>query len=135
MPLSPIMTANVQFDKVLQDINFANMMTYDLNGEWNSYTAHHTPLYTNKAYNPDTMSEAELSIDSFITYLEETYGNEIDMKKIVIGVAPYTRGWAGVKDDGLDKDNKGLYATANPNSVKVLMEQILEFMDFMNFVL
>ena len=118
MPLSPIMTANVQFDKVLQDINFANMMTYDLNGEWNSYTAHHTPLYTNKAYNPETMSEAELSIDSFITYLEETYGNTIDMKKIVIGVAPYTRGWAGVKDDGLDKDNKGLYATANPNSVK-----------------
>ena len=118
MPLSPIMTANVQFDKVLQDINFANMMTYDLNGEWNSYTAHHTPLYTNKAYNPETISEAELSIDSFITYLEETYGNTIDMKKIVIGVAPYTRGWAGVNDDGLDKDNKGLYATANPNSVK-----------------
>ena len=26
------------------------MMTYDLNGAWNSYTAHHTALYTNEAY-------------------------------------------------------------------------------------
>ena len=94
------------------------MMTYDLNGARNSYTAHHTPLYTNKEYDPDTMSEAEISIDSFIQYLENTYGNKIDMKKIVIGAAPYTRGWRGVKDDWLDKDNPGLYATASPNSVK-----------------
>ena len=40
------------------------------------------------------------------------------MKKIVIGIAPYTRGWGGVMDDGLDKNNPGLFATANPNSVK-----------------
>ena len=39
-------------------------------------------------------------------------------KKIVVGVAPYTRAWAGVKDNGLDKENPGLYASANPNSVK-----------------
>ena len=118
MPISPIMKGKIQFDKALQIANFTNMITYDLNGAWNSYTAHHTPLYTNEAYNPDTMSEAELSIDSFIRYLEEEYGNAIDMTKIVIGVAPYTRGWGGVKDDGLDKDNPGLYASANPNSVK-----------------
>jgi chitinase len=40
------------------------------------------------------------------------------MAKIIIGVAPYTRGWAGVKEDGLNIDNPGLYATANSSSVK-----------------
>ena len=118
MPISPIMLEEIEFDKVLQTVSFSNMKTYDLNGDWNSYTAHHTPLYTNEAYNPDTMPEAQFSIDSFISYLENKYGNTIDMKKIIIGVAPYTRGWGGVKDDGLDKDNPGLYATANSSSVK-----------------
>ena len=114
----PNMMDKIQYDKVLQIVSFANMKTYDFNGAWNSYTAHHTPLYTNEAYNSDTMPEAQFSVDSCINYLEKKYGNTIDMKKIVIGVAPYTRGWSGVKDDGLDKDNPGLYATANPNSVR-----------------
>ena len=114
----PNMMAKIQYDKVLQIVSFANMMTYDLNGNWNSYTAHHAPLYTNEAYDPDTMPEAQFSVDSCIQYLENTYGNTIDMKKIVIGIAPYTHGWSGVKDDGLDKDNPGLYATANLNSVR-----------------
>lgn len=118
MPSLPNMMDKIEYDKVLQIVSFANMITYDLNGAWNSYTAHHTPLYTNEAYNADTMPEARFSIDNCISYLEQTYGNVIDMTKIVIGVAPYTRGWRGVKDDGLDKDNRGLYATANPNSVK-----------------
>jgi chitinase len=118
MPISPILKDKIQIDKVLQIVSFINMKTYDLNGDWNSYTGHHTPLYTNEAYNPDTMPEAKLSIDSLIKHLENTYGNTIDMTKIIIGVAPYTRGWAGVKDDGLNIDNPGLYATANSSSVK-----------------
>ena len=118
MPIAPIMMDKIQIDKVLQIVNFMNMMTYDLNGDWNSYTGHHTPLYTNEAYNPDTMPEAGFSVDSFIRYLEKAYGNIIDMTKIIIGVAPYTRGWAGVKDDGLNKDNPGLYAPANSSSVR-----------------
>ena len=118
MSSSPEILEKIQFDKILQIVNFANLMTYDLNGAWNSYTAHQTPLYTNEAYDQENMPEAKFSIDSCINYLIDKYGNEIDMKKIVIGVAPYTRGWLGVKDDGLDKDNPGLYATANPNSVR-----------------
>ena len=118
MSASPTMMKKIEYDKVLQIVDFANMMTYDLNGAWNSYTAHHTALYTNEAYNHDTMLEAQYSVDTCIKYLEETYGNSIDMKKITIGVAPYTRGWGGVKDDGLDKNNPGLYASATPNSIK-----------------
>ena len=118
MSSSPEILEKIQLDKILQFANFINLMTYDLNGAWNSYTAHQSPLYTNEAYDQEKMPEAKFSIDYTINYLIEKYGNKIDMKKIVIGVAPYTRGWLGVKDDGLDKDNPGLYSTANPNSVR-----------------
>ena len=118
MPISPILKDKIQFDKVLEIVSFVNMKTYDLNGNWNSYTGHHTPLYTNEKYNSETMSEAKFSVDGVIKHLENTYGNTIDMAKIIIGVAPYTRGWAGVKEDGLNIDNPGLYATANSSSVK-----------------
>lgn len=111
------MLPTIQYDKVLKYVDFVNMMTYDLNGSWSSYTAHHTPLYTNKAYNEKTMSGAKNSADACVKYFEETYGDSIDMKKILIGVAAYTRGWGKVKDDGLDKNNPGLYATAEKNSV------------------
>ena len=47
MSASPSMMSKIQYDRVLQIVDFANMMTYDLNGAWNSYTAHHTALYTN----------------------------------------------------------------------------------------
>ena len=113
----PSMLATIQYDKVLQIVDFANMMTYDMNGAWNSYTAHHTPLYTNEAYDPNRMAEAQFSADTCIKYFERTYGNTIDYKKINIGVAPYTRGWAGVKNDGIDPNNPGLFASADPNSV------------------
>ena len=106
----------IQYDKVLKYVDYASLMTYDLAGSWNSFTSHHTPLYTNDAYNHQTMYAGN-SADAAIKYFEETYGDTIDYKQILIGAAAYTRGWAGVKNDGLDKDNPGLYATAKPNSV------------------
>lgn len=118
MAASPAMMSKIECDKVLEIVDFANMMTYDLNGAWNGYTGHQTALYTNDSYNPETQKDGQLSIDTCISYLEDTYGNNIDYSKIVVGVAPYTRGWAQVKNDGPDKENPGLYATAAPNSVK-----------------
>ena len=115
MSASPDMMDRIQYDKVLQIVDFSNMMTYDLAGGYNSYTAHHTALYTNEAYNHQTM-DARYSADLCIRHLEEKYGSSIDMKKVLVGVAPYNRGWAGVKNDGLDPDNPGLYASATPNS-------------------
>lgn len=106
----------IEYDKVLDIVDYASLMTYDLAGSWTSYTAHHTPLYTNDAYDHKTMN-GKNSADSCIKYFKEKYGDTIDYTKILIGVAAYTRGWAGVKDDGLDEENPGLYATAKPNSV------------------
>ena len=109
---APSTMAAIQYDKVLQIVDFANMMTYDFTGSWNGYTGHHTGLYTNEAYNHQTMPDAQFSADNCIKYLQSTYGNTIDMKKVIVGVAPYTKGWSGVQNDGLDSDNPGLFATA-----------------------
>ena len=118
MSASPAMMSKIEYDKVMDIVDFANMMTYDLNGAWNGYTGHQTALYTNPAYDKETQKDGQFSVDACIQYLKQTYGDKIDYSKIVIGVAPYTRGWAGVKDDGSDPKNPGLYATAEPNSVK-----------------
>ena len=109
---------DIEWDKVLEILDFSNMMTYDLAGEWDSYTAHHTGLYTNEAYNHKTMSDGKYSADYCFRHFEETYGSSIDMKQITVGVAPYSRGWLGVKNDGLDPNNPGLFATASPRSME-----------------
>jgi len=118
MSASPAMMEKIEYDKVLEILDFVNMMTYDMNGAWSSYTAHQTALYVNDSYDPQTQPTGAFSIDTCIRYFEDTYGDSIDYSKIVIGVAPYTRGWAGVQNDGPDAKNPGLYATAEPNSVK-----------------
>jgi len=118
MSASPTMMSKIEYDKVMEIVDFANMMTYDLNGAWAGYTAHQTALYTNPAYDKETQIDGQFSVDTCIQYLKDTYGDKIDYSKIVVGVAPYTRGWAGVQDDGRDPKNPGLYATAEPNSVK-----------------
>ena len=110
MSASPTMMSAIEYDKVLNIVDFANMMTYDLNGAWGGFTAHQTALYTNPAYDG---GDAALSVDSCIKYLENKYGDGIEYSKIVVGVAPYTRGWKEVKKDtGRDPKNPGLYADA-----------------------
>lgn len=110
MSASPKMMAAIEYEKVLKIVDFVNMMTYDLNGAWGGFTAHQTALYTNPAYDE---GDAGLSVDSCIKYLENKYGDSIDYSKIVVGVAPYTRGWKEVKKEtGRDPKNPGLYADA-----------------------
>ena len=118
MSASPAMMAKIEYDKVLDIVDFANMMTYDLCGAWASYTGHQTALYTNDAYDKTSQPECQYSVDTCVQYLYDTYGDSIDASKIVVGIAPYTRGWAGVQNDGRDANNPGLFATAEPNSVK-----------------
>ena len=118
MSANPSNMALIQWEEVLQTIDFTNMMTYDLAGGWMSYTAHHSALYTNEAYNHQTQYDAQFSADLCIKYFEQNYGSRIDMSQVLIGVAPYTHGWGSVKNDGRDPENPGLFATASPNSVQ-----------------
>ena len=70
----------MQYDKVLHFVNFTNLITYDLNGAWNSYIAHQSPLYANKVYDEDRMVEAQLSIDTCMQYID-TFESTIHRKK------------------------------------------------------
>ena len=117
-PGSPERLSKIKYDEVLKYVNFTNLITYDLNIASYSYTLHISPLYTNEDYPIDGILDSHYSVDDSIKYLENTYQNTIDMTKVVIGVAPYTRAWSGVKDAGFHKDNPGLYDYAIPNSVR-----------------
>ena len=118
MSASPTKMAEIEYDKVLDTVDFLNMMTYDLCGAWAPYTGHQTALYTNPAYDSETQPDCVFSVDTCIKYLENTYGSKIDYSKIVVGVTSYTRGWCGVQNDGKVDGCPGLFATADPNSVK-----------------
>ena len=112
MSASPAMMDFIEYDKVLGIVDFANMMTYDLNGAWNPYTGHQTALYTNTDYDPNTQKDGVFSVDTCVKYLKDKYGDKLDYSKIVIGVAPYTRGWNNVQKDAPNAKNPGLYASA-----------------------
>ncbi|MFV0393034.1 MAG: glycosyl hydrolase family 18 protein [Coprobacillaceae bacterium] len=87
-------------------VDFANIMTYDMNGAWNGYSAHHTNLYSN----PNDPASRDISInDSVQYYLSE--GASAD--QIVIGAAYYTRGWEKITaGTEADPAQPGLFGTA-----------------------
>lgn len=90
-------------------VDFANVMTYDMNGAWSSNSGHHTALYGNPA---DPGYENGFSVDQTVSYLEKEGANP---SKIVIGAAFYTRGWNSVSV-GNDKEHPGLFQPAEKNN-------------------
>ena len=79
----PEKLAKIKYDKILQFVNFTNLITYDLNGAWNSYTAHQAPLYTNKAFDQDIIPEASFSVDTCIQYLEDAMEVQLICQKML----------------------------------------------------
>lgn len=87
-------------------VDFANIMTYDMRGAWDTASGHQTPLYTN----PNDPNKGKgLSVDESVQYLMSQGASP---EKIVVGAAYYTRGWEKVSDDGIDKNNPGLFGAA-----------------------
>ena len=76
-----------------------------------------TPLPYEKPSEEIVPADSMVPADYSNIQTVEIKAYNIDYKKVVVGVAPYTRGWGGVKNDGLDVNNPGLYASADPNSV------------------
>ncbi|WP_163651888.1 glycosyl hydrolase family 18 protein [Listeria sp. PSOL-1] len=99
----------VDVKKLFEVVDFANVMTYDMNGAWVSNSAHHTALYGNPA---DPNYASGLSVDQTVKYLQS---QGADSKKIVIGAAYYTRGWNKV-ESGTDTDHPGLFQPAEKNN-------------------
>jgi chitinase len=78
---------SIDWKAVMPEVNYVNLMSYDLVNGFSKVTGHHTPLYSNAA-------QAE-STDSAVRYMEKA---GVPSNKIVIGAAFYARVWKGVKD-------------------------------------
>lgn len=84
----------IDIPRLFEVVDFANMMTYDMRGAWDSYSGHQTPLYGNPA---DPYYNSGYSVDQTVKYL---LANGAVAEKIVIGAAFYTRGWEKVSAGG-----------------------------------
>lgn len=76
-------------------LDFVNIMTYDFAGSWSETTGHHTNLYPSKAAGAPARAAS--------TEVERHLQAGVPARKLVLGVAFYGRGWAGVHNaqDGL----------------------------------
>ncbi len=84
-------------------LDWFNLMTYDLHGNWNNASAHHTNLLSSPQDTSD--NGAELSFNKSVKYFLDTLG--ISSQKIVPGAAFYGKSWSVI-----DTVNNGLYQPA-----------------------
>lgn len=85
-----------EMDKLHVYLDFVNVMTYDMFSSGSKTTGHHTGLY--RSVGPDAPTRT--SEDAMQRHLDAG----IPPRKIVLGVAFYGRGWAGVQEE-----NNGLF--------------------------
>jgi chitinase len=79
----------------MPQVDFVNLMTYDLVGGYSTVTGHHTPL---KDYLPN-----QQSLQNCTNWL---LAHKVESTKLIAGAAFYARVWYGVLPN-----NKGLYNT------------------------
>ena len=72
--------ASVEWKKIAPQIDFVNLMSYDLVHGYSTFTGHHTPLYSAK-------NEDE-SVDKAIRFFKKI---KFPLKKVIVGAAFYTR--------------------------------------------
>jgi chitinase len=84
---------SVEWGKVMQEVNYVNLMTYDLVNGYATVTGQHTPLYST----PQQMESPDRSVTQLISL-------GVPKNKIIIGAAFYGRMWENVPDT-----NFGLY--------------------------
>lgn len=112
--------------KVMEYVDYINIMTYDLAGGGSQFTAHHTnlgavelenlegtPWYDNIINMAENLEDGEYTYTArgadAITRFVINLG--VDPKKIVIGAAFYGRAWKGVPggNNGLYQPNRGVH--------------------------
>lgn len=88
---------NVELSKIASYLDFANIMTYDLHGHWDTHTDLLAPLYPNGDSSPQYKTSVEQAVD---TWLNASFPKE----KLVMGVPFYGYLYSSVTDS-----NRGLY--------------------------
>jgi len=94
--------AGYEIDLIAQSLDFINLMTYDLQGAWNSYTGHNSPLFQRSE---ETDDDVFLNQAWAANYWFE---GGCPKDKLVIGMATYGRGFTLA-----DASNNGYGAPAS----------------------
>jgi len=96
---------NAEMDKVMQLVDFINIMTYDFHGGWEKATNHNAALYGDPR---DPAVATNFYVDGAIQVYERA---GVDLSKVVMGLPIYGVGWkgcaAGSNNDGLYQACKG----------------------------
>ena len=87
----------IEWKEVMKEVDYVNIMSYDLVNGYATTTGHHTALYSNSFQHEST--------DNAVKYLIKT---GVDPKKIIIGTAFYARVWENVppENNGLNQPGK-----------------------------
>ncbi len=86
-------------DTLLKNLDWINVMTYDMAGEWTDYAGHHAPLFASKKQ-PGTPRSLELTI----SYLLK---KGIPADRLALGLPLYGKGFAVTEPYASTKDKKG----------------------------
>lgn len=92
---------NTELPTLAGNLDFANLMTYDMHGSWDKYTDFNAPLYIDQA-----SPQLQISVDSAVqSWIHAGFPAD----KIVVGVPFYGRKYGAVKST--DPTKFGLYQT------------------------
>ncbi|KAJ3077247.1 hypothetical protein HDU99_001216, partial [Rhizoclosmatium hyalinum] len=100
---------------ICKALDYINIMTYDIHGDWETNTNHQAALYddTPPQYQ-NTNGVPMTSVDYAVSYW---INNGCPANQVVIGLPFYAHGWSGVADGGSNGlFQKGTGITPNPDS-------------------
>jgi chitinase len=87
LPVGPDKVVNHELLAISQELDWINLMAYDLHGAWENQTGHQAGL----KHNPASNSDARLNVEWVVnTYLEAG----VPAEKLVVGIPSYGRSWA-----------------------------------------
>lgn len=96
-------TKNTEIKKIMEYIDFINIMAYDYHGGWESTTNHNAPLYVNSK---DPKGSQGLSVENTVNAYLKAGAEPADLN---LGLAFYGRGWTNVSEKG----NNGLFKSGS----------------------
>ena len=101
----------LDLDGMISQIDWIDLMSYDMKGPWSPVTGHHSGLHSNGdegTYFPD-YPESEFNIASCV---EGYVANGVPPEKLAVGVPVYGHSWKGIEDKALgDPPVQGLFNT------------------------